>query len=84
VDGGNLHQHRKNGRGRRREREGFEEPIDGERRIEGHEGEQKTRQLFEIFSEKEVLCGETQTKDVAFDKLSSRLNISGSEQSGFK
>jgi hypothetical protein len=46
--------------------------------------ELKSRRLFEIFREKEVLCGEKQTKDVAFDKLSSRLNISGSEQSGFK
>jgi hypothetical protein len=27
---------------------------------------------------------ETETKDVAFDKLSSRSDISGSEQSGFK
>jgi hypothetical protein len=45
---------------------------------------EKLAASLKFFREKEVLCREKQTKDVAFDKLSSRLNISGSEQSGFK
>jgi hypothetical protein len=61
-------------------------PVEREIRTENHKRERELKMggSWNFFGEKEVLCEEKQTKDVAFDKLSSRLDISGSEQSGFK